>query len=282
MGERQSKFKKNTQMKKYIILVLSIAFQFHLVQAGIVVHNGLSHFFQVENGKNYKGKIVLENTGKETSQVKIYLQDVSYRADGTINYDAPSTEKKRSNAGWMQLSTNLLTLKPGEKTDFLYEMNVPDQLAAKGSYWSVFIVEPVKDIKPNDKAGVSITSVIRYAILVVADIYSESAKVDLRFENVKIVKEDNNRILKVAIANTGELFCKPVAFIDIYDKKTGQKKGRFTDTAMGLLPDNSKYFSINIESLSPGLYNAVLMAIDENDNTFALKTDLEIGNEQTR
>lgn len=269
-------------MKKYIILILSLVFQFHLVQAGIVVHNGLSHFFQVENGKNYKGKIVLENTGKETSQVKIYLQDVSYRADGTINYDAPSTEKKRSNAGWMQLSTNLLTLKPGEKTDFLYEMNVPDQLAAKGSYWSVFIVEPVKDIKPNDKAGVSITSVIRYAILVVADIYSESAKVDLRFENVKIVKEDNNRILKVAIANTGELFCKPVAFIDIYDKKTGQKKGRFTGTAMGLLPDNSKYFSINIESLSPGLYNAVLMAIDENDNTFALKTDLEIGNEQTR
>ncbi len=269
-------------MKKYLILFLSLVFHFHLVQAGIVVHNGLSHFFQVENGNKYIGKIVLENTGNETSQVKIYLQDVSYCADGTINYNAPGTEKKRSSAGWIQLSTNLLTLKPGEKTDFLYEMNVPNQLDAKGSYWCVVIVEPVKDIKPNDKVGVSIASVIRYAILVVADIYSESAKVDLKFENVKIVKEDNKRILKVAIANTGELFCKPVPFIEVYDKKTGQKKGRFTGTAMGLLPDNSKSFSINIESLSPGLYNAVLMAIDENDNTFALKTDLEIGNEKTQ
>jgi hypothetical protein len=236
----------------------------------------------VENGKNYKGKIVLENTGKETSQIKIYLQDVSYRADGTINYNAPAKEKKRSNAGWMQLTTNLLTLKPGEKTDFLYEINVPNQLAANGSYWSVIIVEPVKDIKSNEKAGVSIASVVRYAILVVSDIYSESAKVDLRFENVKIVKEDNKRILKVAIANTGDLFCKPVAVIDVYDKKTGQKKGRFTSYSMGLLPDNSKSFSIDIEPLSPGLYNAVLMAIDENDNTFALKTDLEIGNDQTQ
>ena len=174
---------------------------------------------------------------------------MSYRADGTINYDAPSTEKKRSNAGWMQLSTNLLTLKPGEKTDFLYEMNVPDQLAAKGSYWSVFIVEPVKDIKPNDKGRFSIhfcdsvcnTGSCRYLF--------RERQSWFEIWKWKLLKRIN-RILKVAIANT-ESFCKPVAFIDIYDKKLAKKED-LPALQMGLLPDNSKYFSINIESLSRG------------------------------
>ncbi len=77
----------------------------------------------------------------------------------------------------------------------MYEITVPDEVTAPGSYWSVIIVEPVDDIKPSDdKPGVNITSVIRYAIQVITDIETEKAKPELKFESVKVEKEEGKKL----------------------------------------------------------------------------------------
>jgi hypothetical protein len=81
------------------------------------------------------------------------------------------------------MNTNLVTLKSKGKTEIYYEITVPDQLSEPGSYWSVIIVEPVEEINPDEnKQGVSITSIIRYAIQVITDLDAEQAKPDLKFE----------------------------------------------------------------------------------------------------
>ncbi|GAA5102882.1 hypothetical protein GCM10023210_44280 [Chryseobacterium ginsengisoli] len=253
--------------------------QFSFLKASIVVLNGLSHTYKVENGKVYKGKIALENTGKQPQSVKLFLQDYSYKADGTIYYTAPHTNEK-TNADWIKMNTNLVTLKAKEKTEVYYEITVPDKISDPGSYWSVIIVEPVEDIKPNDsKQGVNITSIIRYAIQVITDLDSDKAKPDLKFEGIKIEKEDGRQILKVAIANKGNLYCKPTAVIEIYNKKNGQKIGNFSSQAMGLLPQTSKSFHIDIDKTPPDQYNAVLIATDEDENAFALNVELEVKND---
>lgn len=265
-------------MTKYLLLSALLIFQCSIIKAGIVIQNGLTHIFKVENGKVYKGKITLENNGRESQSVKIYLQDLSYQANGIIQYLEPGTNKDRSNAGWIKLSSNQITLKAGEKTNFLYELQVPADVALPGSHWSVIIVEPLKTINPAEK-GISINSVVRYAIQIIADLRSENAGTDLKFENAKVSKEGNTKILKVAIKNTGELFCKPITNIDIFDRKTGEKIGRFSSSPMGLLPNNSKTFTIDISKVAAGSYNSIIMAIDENENTFALKLDLDIRND---
>lgn len=85
-------------------------------------------------------------------------------------------------------------MKGKEKTEVFYEITVPNQALDPGSYWSVIIVEPVDDIKPSDnKPGVNITSVVRYAIQVITDIETEKAKPDLKFENVKVRKKKENK-----------------------------------------------------------------------------------------
>lgn len=266
-------------MIKHILLLIFFVVQFQFLQAGIVVLNGLSHTYKVENGKVYKGSIQIENTSNKPQNVKIFLQDLSYQSDGSIFYTAPLSNK-RSNSKWIKLNTNLITLQGKEKTEIRYEITAPDNIENVGSYWSVIIVEPVDDIKPSDnKQGVSVTSIVRYAIQIIADCNSEKAKSELKFEGVKIEKQETQKILKIAIANTGNLYCRTTANVEIYDRKNGQKIGSFSSLAMGLLPDTSKTFDIDISKIPPNKYTAVVLATDEDENAFALNVELEVKND---
>ncbi|MBK1898269.1 DUF3324 domain-containing protein [Chryseobacterium sp. YIM B02567] len=266
-------------MIKRISFFTFLILPFVFLHASIVVLNGLTHNYKVENGQVYKGKIAIENTANKPQNVKLFLQDFAYHADGTINYTTPHTNE-RTNTDWIKLNTNFITLKAKEKTEVYYEITIPNQAINPGSYWSVIIVEPVEDIKPTDsKQGVNITSIVRYAIQVITDYDSEKVKPDLKFESVKIDKEEGKQILKIAIANKGEIYCKPFASIEIYNKKSGQKVGTFSTQAMGLLPTTSKSFPIDISKMPPDKYNAVIIATDEDENAFALNVELEVKND---
>lgn len=266
-------------MIKRILILITLILQFSFLHAGIVILNGLTHSYKIENGKVYKGKVAIENTGSNPQSVKIFLQDYTYHADGTINYTALRTNK-RSNGEWLKLNTNLVTLKGKEKTEIFYEITVPNKAIDPGSYWSVIIVEPVEEIKPSDnKPGVSITSVIRYAIQVITDFEAEKGQPDLKFENVKVEKQEGKQTAKIAIANHGNLYCKPTASIEIYNRKTGEKMGTYSSLTMGLLPDTSKTFYIDISRLPSDKYKATIIATDEEENAFALNVELEVKND---
>lgn len=266
-------------MIKKFLLCFFFAITTQFVKAGIVVINGLTHSYQVENGKVYKGTIEIENTSTNPQNVKLFLQDLSYQSDGSIFYTEPLTNK-RSNSNWVKLNTNLITLKGKEKTEVRYEIIVPNSLPDSGSYWSVIMVEPIDDIKPSDnKPGVNITSIIRYAIQIITDYDEEKAKPELKFEDVKIEKLEKEKILKIAIANNGNLYCRAIANVEIYERKNGQKVGSFSSQTMGLLPSTSKTFDINISKIPPNKYTAVVLATDEDENAFALNVELEVKND---
>lgn len=266
-------------MIKRILLLITFMLQFAFLHVGIVVLNGLTHSYKIENGKVYKGKIAIENTSSTPQNVKLFLQDFTYHADGTFNYTELHTNN-RTNGNWIKLNTNLVTLKGKEKTEVFYEITVPNQALDPGSYWSVIIVEPVDDIKPSDnKPGVNITSVVRYAVQVITDIETEKAKPDLKFENVKVEKEEGKQTVKIAIANNGNLYCRPTASIELYHRKTGKKIGTFSSLTMGLLPTTSKTFPIEISKVPPDQYTATIMATDEEENAFAINVELEVKND---
>lgn len=263
-------------MIKRIFLLVTFVLQFCFLKAGIIILNGLSHSYNVENGKVYKGKIAIENTGNKPQSVKLFLQDFGYTSDGTINYAAPYTNN-RTNISWIKINTNLITLKAKQKEEVYYEINVPHTISNPGSYWSVIMVEPVEEIKPDDNEhGVNITSIVRYAIQVITDYDTENAKPELKFESVKIEKKDGIRTANIAIINKGNLYCKPKVSLDIYNREADEKTGTFTSFEMGLLPYTSKTFPINISSLPPEKYNAVIIATDENENAFAINVELEV------
>jgi len=262
-------------MIKHFLVFVFFAVHLQVAKAGIVVINGLTHSYKVEKGQIYKGSIEIENTGTAAQDVKIFFQDLSYNAEGNIFYKDPGS-LKRSNSSWIKINTNLVSLKGKEKATIRYEISGPAELSESGSFWSAIMVEPVDKINPREnKPGVNISSIVRYAVQIITDHDSENAKPELKFESVKLDSEHGLKTLKIAIANNGNLFCKPRATVEIYDKN-GKKTGDFTSMVMGLLPGNSKMFSIDISKIIPGKYSAVILATDEDENAFALNVDLEV------
>lgn len=271
--EKQS-FSQITMVKRILFLFVFVG-QISLAKAGIFVLNGLTHLYKVENGQVIKGKVQVQNTASHPQDVKIYLQDHSYFADGRTLYTAPLTNA-RSNTGWVKLNTNLITLKDKEKIDIFYEITVPQNVADVGTYWSVLMIEPTETIEPAKQAGVTIVSTMRYAIQLITNLQPEKANTELMFESVDVAKNGTKRAVKLAVANKGKLYTRPVAGIEIFDRKTGLKAGAFKSDPMGLLPNTSKLFTIDISSLSPGNYTAAILLFDENDNAFAMNIELDI------
>ncbi|TDB59536.1 hypothetical protein [Arundinibacter roseus] len=262
-------------MSKRILFLFFLAVPVLSAKAGIFVLNGLTHLYKVENGQVLKGKVQIQNTADHPQDVKIYLQDLSYFADGRTLYIDPQTNEK-SNAGWVKLNTNLITLKGKEKLDIFYEITVPQNVTDIGTYWSVLIIEPTQIIESAKQTGVTITNTMRYAIQLITNVQPEKAKTDLNFERVDIEINGTNREVKLAVANKGTLYTRPVAGIEIFDRITGSKVGSFQSGPMGLLPSTSKMFTIDISAVNPGNYSAVLLLSDQNDNAFAMNIDLEL------
>lgn len=264
-------------MIRYIITTLLILYQYSITNANIVVLNGLTHQLKTEKGQTYKGKIELQNVGKETKNIKIFLQDMTYSSDGTTNYTEPGSNKL-SNSSWIKLETNLIELKAGEKADVYYELNVPAEVTLEGSYWTTCMIEPVDAIIPNEKnTGIQLRSIIRYAVQIISNFSSTTISPELAFKSINIENINDKKYLKIALENKGSIYCKTIISLELYNASNASPiEGEFTSAAMGLLPSTSKSFTIDITSLTKGKYKVVAFAKDDQENVFALEFELDV------
>lgn len=264
-------------MIKQIIIIACIIFSINSAYSNILINNGLSHLFKTDKGKVYKGNIELKNAGKTVQSVQLYLQDVSYNAAGNTFYTTPGTNTF-SNTSWLKFSTNLVELQPEETKSVTFEIHVPDSVSKAGSYSSILMVEPISEIVPNKKKeGIQINSIIRYAIQIVTDYDIKNATTELKFESINLDTTNNQKQLLIALQNQGSVYCRTTIVLEIYNNQDGKKiEDSFVSQKMGLLPNTSRSFPINISLLPNGKYKIVAFAKDEEDNVFALEFELDV------
>ncbi|WP_190304173.1 WxL protein host-binding domain-containing protein [Paenimyroides baculatum] len=260
-----------------IFIFISVFLAYNCAFASIVISNGLTHTHKVKESMVYKGIITIQNTAEFSKSVKLYQKDYSYNANGTSHYNDFGTSE-RSNLQWIKLNTNLLKLEANGKANISYEITVPDHMDA-GSFWSVIMVEPTDEIKPsNDKPGVQIKSVIRYSIQIITT-NEKPANALLNFENINLAKQDGKRILEIDIANQGQLYHTVESSIEIFDNKSGNHKGNYKSSRLSLLPNNAKRFTIDLSTITPGKYSAVILAATHEEQVFGINIELDITDE---
>ena len=74
------------------------------------------------------------------AQVKLYQTDYLFSADGKNAFDAPGSQA-RSNAAWLQLNREQVTIAPDSVATVDYEVRVPGGAGLSGTYWSVVMVQ---------------------------------------------------------------------------------------------------------------------------------------------
>ncbi|OQX04148.1 MAG: hypothetical protein BWK73_37155 [Thiothrix lacustris] len=232
-------------------------------QAAVMLSGGLTHEHNISAGQQINGVLTLQNTDNAPAEIKLYQEDSSP--------EGADAAHQRSNKAWINLSTERVILPPGGSQNVTYTLNVPSN-ATEGSYWSMIEIEPVAEQsaesqlaqQPQEKNAfsVSVQQKVRYAVAVLANLGNGSA--NLTFAAPKVDKNaEGKRVFAMDITNTGNRYTRPNVSLEVFDNQ-GSEIASLKGESRGLVPAANKNFEIDISSLKPGNYKALLSAEDSN------------------
>ncbi|UCB52269.1 MAG: hypothetical protein JSV10_09840 [Candidatus Zixiibacteriota bacterium] len=274
----------------FLFVVLSVDFSF----AGVLVMGELTREKTLQPGETHEGTINLKNTGETSCQVNVFQTDYLFYADGSNVYGEPGTVV-RSNADWLSVAPNRLTIPPNEMASVYYTVRVPQiqKLASIynniqvlespdliGTYWSMVIVEPVPQTGPEAiedetrKVKMGIQTKIRYGIQMVNNIGDTGSR-KIKFSDKKLINQDERKFLQMDIENIGERWLSPTLWVEIYDSH-GAKVGRFESSKKRIYPGCSVRHKVDLTDVPKGKYQALVVADNGDEYVFGAKYDFGI------
>ena len=230
---------------------------FHATLAAASVSSPLVEVFELVPGQSAMGAIVATNGDSQPAEVRLYQTDYSFLADGRSSFGSPGV-LPRSNASWVNLPLNAVTIPPKSAVSIPYRVEAP-QGSLKGTYWSLVMVEGVApgQKSPNDQP--SITSTIRYAIQVIIEFKDRGIRL-LKIINPNFSQDAKGGMtLQVDLQNEGDCSLRPKVSLELYDQQgTGRPPVEGTKTR--IYPGCSTRQTLALGELPPGNYQAVLIA----------------------
>lgn len=243
--------------------------------AGVRVVNPLIHEQAVTPGARYEGSILLENTGESPCTIRIYQTDYHYSAQGKSTYGTPG-ENPLSNAGWITLSDNWLTIPAKATARVNYEVRVPNNPALRGTYWSMVMIEAIgnQPARARTEDGFTLQARLRYGIQVLTNIGNTGTR-RIRFLDRKLIDNGGEKILQLDIENTGERVLFPSVSVQLYTAK-GELIGKFHGKKIRILPTCSVRQQIVLPNLQRGTYKALVIVDNGDQFVFGANYDLLI------
>jgi hypothetical protein len=262
-------------MKKTSILLL-LLFSSIKSFSGIVILNGLTHVHAGMAGNRIDGKVKVRNDSSKENRIIIYKQDLILNCDNTSIFEYKDINTNpRSMGSWLNVNIDEKILAPHEEYDLSYSIDVPKNVAQKGSYWTVLMVEGANPIKEEDSQAIQVGSKIRYAIQMITELGSfESPK--LQFENVEYKKgiNSNANLVQIKLKNTGIYSAQTKVSLEIYDAK-GTKLKVFQASTRRIYPNLCNVFEMEIKDLPKGIYDGVIIA-DNSKDLFGSNVSIKI------
>lgn len=263
-------------MKTIPNILLTVFVAASVASAQVSIIGELSQDREARPGESYTGVIIIRNDTNEPQEAKIYQTDYLFHYSGTNSYGDPGSHA-RSNAKWITFSPAYIMLPPQATAAVNYSVTVPsptDGTQLTGTYWSMLMVEAIPRgspestlPRPDKKAEMGIAQTIRYGIQIVTHIANTGTR-KVNFVGVQIVpKETSGRILQVDIENTGEIGIRPDVYVELFDEK-GLSRGKFPGTRYRIYPGTSVRQQIDLSSVAPGTYKALIVVDAGGDEVF--------------
>lgn len=267
-------------VRSIFLAILFCLITYQVSYGSVVVVGGLTHEKSARPGENYDGILYLKNDGAEPSEVRLYITDYKYSADGKSDYGKPGMDQ-RSNAGWITFSPQRLTVAPGDTAPVNYKVTVPDRADMKGTYWCMLMVEPLAetpspDLKrnANEKAKVGIQTVIRYGVQMITQL-PESGEKKLAFLDKRLLAKDGRIIFQLDVGNTGERSVSPLVWAELYNRD-GAYIGRYESRRVRIFPGCSVRHEVDLTGVPKGDYKALVVADNGDENVFGAEYNLSI------
>ena len=258
-------------MKKGLLPALFAAIAFSSAASSqVTVVGNLVQEQEAVSGAKYQGTVILRNDGTNPVNVRAYITDYRFTADGRSEFAEGGTTA-RSNGQWITLSSRSIVLSPKQSTALRYAVDVPVSLpdSAMGSYWSVIMIEPEISPVKRRPGTVDIKTVTRQGVQVVTHVGHGAARIT--FANVKTGRDSSAQAtLQFDVGNSGTRARKLRLSVDIYDEE-GRLVTSLAKQRGIVYPGCSIRQLFSLESLKKGTYSAFLVADAADDDLFAGK-----------
>ena len=250
-------------MLRYIGIFLGVLVQGYA--ASILIPTSLTQENQVVTGQTIHGMIPIQNNGEEKVTVRVTLADYLFNAKGESSFPSKGT-CPRSNSSWLKTTKMYFEVAPHATYSFPYTIEVPSDASLEGTYWSIFLIEPVEEKNsPSDKEkSLGIQTIIRYGVQVITHIGKGSY--NLKVLDKKIVQEGDKKTFTISVENPGTLMQAPVMSVELVDKE-GKKVGRFEAAKQRILPSCSVSYQVDISTIPSGNYTAMVI-LDHGESAF--------------
>lgn len=239
-------------------------------EAQVSVTGALTRTFDVQPGSIIEDTLELRNPSPLDAQVRIYQTDYTFHATGESAYPEPGS-LPRSNALWLELGAQTVTVPAGGTTTVPYRALVPES-ANLGSHWSLIMVE---EVKPQPAAGGTLTlqTVMRYGVQIITNL--GSADSELVFTSADLSPTETGSLLTVDVINTGELSLLADHYVELYDAN-GSLLIRTDGERSRTHPGTGVRQEFELGELTPGTYQALVVADGGGANLFGAQFTLRI------
>lgn len=243
--------------------------------AGITPEGEATQVRSVQPGESYRGSIAIRNAGSAVAQVKLYQTDYTFVADGRNSFDAPGT-LTRSNAAWLRLNREQITIAPDSVATVDYEVQVPVQAGLAGTYWSVVMVQelPPAEAAGTPRAGVKLGQSLRHAIQIITEM-GDSGRSDIAFSNARLLGEGVKREFDVDLENIGERWLRTDVWLELHDAE-GHVVGRYAAPRRRTFPGTSVRNRIELSAAPAGKYLGLLVADGGRSELFGMQIELDL------
>lgn len=260
----------------FLVLLASLSWP---ATAGLVLVGETVHRSKGAPGGAVTGTITVLNRGTEPAQVRLYQTDYRFQAAEGSEFPDPGS-LPRSNARWLTLDRNQLSIAPGGTAEVNYRGTVPADGALVGTYWSLIMVEQTEQIQAPSKAAApgerqaAIRTVVRHAVQVALDLGTPTAPA-LEVRKRSIDSDSRGKMFLLDVENTGRWMVRPEVDLELFDAG-GVAVAKVSGARVRLYPNCSFRYRFDLAGVSAGKYTALVVLDTGDDNPSAAQYTLEV------
>jgi hypothetical protein len=255
------------------LIVFLITSMTHLQSSSLLVPGALTHEKKVSLKETIESSIPIQNDGDTPIKVRVTLSDYSFNFKGESSFPEKGSTS-RSNATWIKTNKTFFEVAPHTTYSFPYTIDVPSDPSLQGSYWSIFLIEPVEEqlATPDQDQSLGVQTIVRYGVQVLTHI-GQSGEYNLKVLNKKITKEGEKKTFFLDVDNIGTLAQSPLLTLELINS-LGKKMGRFECAKQRILPTCSTSYQVDLSTVPAGKYKAMVI-LDHGDGAlFGAQYDL--------
>lgn len=250
-----------------------------LAQARLVIVGETVHRSALIPGGTVAGTITVLNRGAEPAEVRVYQTDYRFNAGGESDFAVPGS-KPRSNAAWLALDVNQVSIAPNGTAEVNYRGVAPNDPALKGTYWSLVMIEqtesivaPTRGDNPAERKA-AIRTVVRHAVQIVHD-FGPEAPPSLKVLQKAIDRDSRGKSFSLDVENRGIGLVRPTVTLELFDP-SGVRLANLETAKVRLYPECSYRYRFDLASIPAGKYTALVVLDSGGDSVSGAQYVLDV------